>query len=58
LKSLPSVTLLLADASSYAQQGKIDMIDGQFDKTTGAITLSAPISRMHKDYYALEIPVK
>jgi membrane fusion protein (multidrug efflux system) len=41
LKSLPPVTLLLADASSYAQQGKIDMIDGQFDKTTGAITLRA-----------------
>jgi len=41
LKSLPPVTLLLADASSYAQEGKIDMIDGQFDKTTGAITLRA-----------------
>jgi membrane fusion protein (multidrug efflux system) len=41
LKSLPPVTLLLADASSYAQQGKIDMIDGQFDKTTGAITVRA-----------------
>ncbi|WP_461452627.1 efflux RND transporter periplasmic adaptor subunit [Mucilaginibacter sp.] len=41
LKNLPPVTLLLADASSYGQQGKIDMIDGQFDKTTGAITLRA-----------------
>lgn len=41
LKSLPPVTLLLADASSYGQEGKIDMIDGQFDKTTGAITLRA-----------------
>jgi len=41
LKNLPSVTLLLADESSYAQQGKIDMIDGQFDKTTGAITVRA-----------------
>jgi membrane fusion protein (multidrug efflux system) len=41
LKSLPPVTLLLADASSYAQQGRIDMIDGQFDKTTGAITVRA-----------------
>ena len=41
LKGLPPVTLLLADESAYAQQGKIDMIDGQFDKTTGAITVRA-----------------
>jgi len=38
LKKLPTVTLLLADGSEY---GKIDMIDGQFDKNTGAITLRA-----------------
>jgi membrane fusion protein (multidrug efflux system) len=25
----------------YAQQGKIDMVDGQFDKTTGSISLRA-----------------
>ncbi|MDB5142025.1 MAG: bepF [Mucilaginibacter sp.] len=41
LKQLPSVSLLLADNSSYTKQGKIDMIDGQFDKNTGAITLRA-----------------
>ncbi|HTD39300.1 MAG TPA: efflux RND transporter periplasmic adaptor subunit [Mucilaginibacter sp.] len=41
LKQLPSVSLLLADNSVYAKQGKVDMIDGQFDKTTGAITLRA-----------------
>ncbi|TWI96786.1 membrane fusion protein (multidrug efflux system) [Mucilaginibacter frigoritolerans] len=41
LKHLPSVTLLLADNTSYGSTGKIDMIDGQFDKTTGAITLRA-----------------
>ncbi|QHS56636.1 efflux RND transporter periplasmic adaptor subunit [Mucilaginibacter sp. 14171R-50] len=41
LKSLPPVTLLLADGSEYAKQGKIDVIDGQFDKTTGAITVRA-----------------
>jgi len=41
LKQLPSVSLLLADNSAYTQQGKIDMIDGQFDKNTGAITLRA-----------------
>jgi membrane fusion protein (multidrug efflux system) len=41
LKHLPSVGLLLADGSEYAKQGKIDVIDGQFDKNTGAITVRA-----------------
>jgi membrane fusion protein (multidrug efflux system) len=41
LKGVPSVSLLLADNSEYAIKGKIDMIDGQFDKNTGAITLRA-----------------
>ncbi|MCO6148481.1 efflux RND transporter periplasmic adaptor subunit [Flavobacterium sp. NRK1] len=41
LKNLPPVTLVLADNSEYEQKGKIDMVDGQFDRTTGAITLRA-----------------
>ena len=41
LKKLPQVTLLLADDSAFGNLGNIDMIDGQFDKTTGAITLRA-----------------
>lgn len=41
LKQLPPVSLLLTDDSTYSKQGKVDMIDGQFDKTTGAITLRA-----------------
>jgi membrane fusion protein (multidrug efflux system) len=41
IKHLPAVTLLLADNSEYTHTGKIDMIDGQFDKTTGAITVRA-----------------
>lgn len=41
LQKLPFVSLLLADGSEYGNQGKIDMIDGQFDKTTGAITVRA-----------------
>ena len=41
LKNLPSVALLLADNTQYGSSGKIDMIDGQFDKTTGAITVRA-----------------
>jgi membrane fusion protein (multidrug efflux system) len=41
LTKLPAVSLLLADNTAYGKQGKVDMIDGQFDKTTGAITLRA-----------------
>ncbi|RYZ21513.1 MAG: efflux RND transporter periplasmic adaptor subunit, partial [Sphingobacteriales bacterium] len=32
---------VLADNSIYPVPGKIDMVDGRFDKTTGAITLRA-----------------
>ncbi|MDO7744048.1 MAG: efflux RND transporter periplasmic adaptor subunit, partial [Pedobacter sp.] len=35
------VALLLADNSVYGQKGKIDMVDGQFDKQTGSIALRA-----------------
>ncbi|RZF62598.1 efflux RND transporter periplasmic adaptor subunit [Sphingobacterium corticibacterium] len=41
LQQLPPVTLLLSDRSVYEHTGKIDMVDGQFDKNTGAITLRA-----------------
>lgn len=41
IKHLPAVSLVLADHTIYPLKGKIDMIDGQFDKTTGAITLRA-----------------
>lgn len=41
IKNLPAVSLILADNNPYTQLGKIDMIDGQFDKNTGAITLRA-----------------
>jgi membrane fusion protein (multidrug efflux system) len=41
LKQLPAVSLLLGDNTVYPQQGKIDIIDGQFDKNTGAITVRA-----------------
>jgi membrane fusion protein (multidrug efflux system) len=41
IKNLPPVSLLLADGNAYSQLGKIDMVDGQFDKNTGAITLRA-----------------
>jgi membrane fusion protein (multidrug efflux system) len=41
LKKLPPVALLLADNTLYPQKGRIDMVDGRFDKNTGAITLRA-----------------
>lgn len=41
LKKLPPVSLVLSDNTIYNQNGKVDMVDGQFDKTTGAITLRA-----------------
>ena len=37
LKNVPSVELLLADNTVYPQQGKIELVQGQFDKTIGAI---------------------
>lgn len=44
LKSLPGVDLVLADNSVYQLKGKVDMIDGQFDKQTGSIALRATFS--------------
>ena len=41
LKRLPPVGLLLSNDSVYELKGTVDMIDGQFDKNTGAITFRA-----------------
>lgn len=41
IKNLPAVRLELADKSRYEEEGRIDVIDGQFDKNTGAIILRA-----------------
>ncbi|PLK42448.1 efflux RND transporter periplasmic adaptor subunit [Emticicia sp. TH156] len=41
LKSYPELTLLLADGNKYGHSGKIDMMDGQFDPSTGSVTLRA-----------------
>jgi membrane fusion protein (multidrug efflux system) len=41
IKHLAPVSLVLSDQSTYTLPGHIDMIDGQFDKTTGAITVRA-----------------
>ena len=41
IKNLPPVSLVLSNNTEYESKGKIDMVDGQFDKTTGAIMLRA-----------------
>ncbi|RYG01379.1 MAG: efflux RND transporter periplasmic adaptor subunit [Chitinophagaceae bacterium] len=41
IKNLPPVSLVLSDNTVYGEPGRIDMVDGRFDKTTGAITLRA-----------------
>lgn len=41
LKSAAPVTLLTATGKPFTQKGKIDAVEGQFDKNTGSITLRA-----------------
>lgn len=41
IKNVPAVELVLADNSTYAQKGKIGTVEGQFDKTVGAINFRA-----------------
>ncbi|MFY0256043.1 efflux RND transporter periplasmic adaptor subunit [Chitinophaga sp. 30R24] len=41
IKNIPEVTLLLPDNSAYPEKGKVETIQGQFDKTTAAITFRA-----------------
>ncbi|MEC4113534.1 efflux RND transporter periplasmic adaptor subunit [Myroides pelagicus] len=38
---LPEVTLILADGHEYAEKGKVDMINGQVNRTTGSISVRA-----------------
>lgn len=41
ISHMPAISLVLADNSVYPVKGKVDIIDGQFDKNTGAITFRA-----------------
>jgi membrane fusion protein (multidrug efflux system) len=41
LKKAPPVELVLADNSSYSEKGKMETVEGQFNKTTGAISFRA-----------------
>jgi membrane fusion protein (multidrug efflux system) len=41
IKALPPVELQLADKSIYASKGRIELMEGQFDRSIGAITFRA-----------------
>lgn len=41
IKSIPSVDLELADNSIYSNKGKVELVQGQFDRTSGSITFRA-----------------
>jgi len=41
LKNMPMVDLVIADNSIYPEKGRMSIVDGQFDKTTGAISVRA-----------------
>ncbi len=41
MKNIPPVRLVLADGSIYAQNGKIESINSQINKSTGAVSLRA-----------------
>ncbi|WP_037576075.1 efflux RND transporter periplasmic adaptor subunit [Sporocytophaga myxococcoides] len=41
INNLPLVELVLADKSVYAEKGKIEIVQGQFDNTTGSIRFRA-----------------
>ena len=41
IKKMPPVELVLSDGSIYKQKGKVQMVTGQFDNNTGAISFRA-----------------
>lgn len=41
IRNVPPVELVLADDSHYTEKGRIEAVEGQFDKTTGAISFRA-----------------
>lgn len=41
LRQMPPVALVLSNGTTYPEAGRIEMVDGQFNKTTAAISLRA-----------------
>lgn len=48
LKSFPEISLQLSDGSIYESKGKIDVISGIIDKTTGSVRLRAIFANNNK----------
>jgi membrane fusion protein (multidrug efflux system) len=48
INHLMPVTLIMADGNPYAYKGKINLVNGQFDKATGSITLRATFPNPEK----------
>jgi membrane fusion protein (multidrug efflux system) len=48
INKLRPVTLVLANGARYSYPGKIDLVNGQFDKSTGSITLRATFPNPEK----------
>lgn len=44
LRNAPAVSMLISNGSKYELPGKIDAVDGQFNRNTGSITLRAKFS--------------
>ncbi len=52
IKGLPPVELQLADKSIYPYKGKIELMEGQFDRSIGGQLRSVPPSRMQNVSFA------
>jgi membrane fusion protein (multidrug efflux system) len=48
VKQLPPVELIMADGEVYPDKGRIETIEGQFDKTMGAINFRATFPNPHR----------
>ncbi len=48
IKSIPSVDLLLPDNTVYNAKGKIELVQGQFDRTSGTISFRAVFANNDK----------
>ena len=47
LTKVPPVELVLADGSTYDQKGKVELVEGAFDKQAGAISFRASFPNEH-----------
>ena len=48
ISRLPPLSLVMADGIVYPHKGKLDLVNGQFDKSTGAISLRATFPNPEK----------